>query len=131
MPFALLIIGVFLLIAGVRNTQDTLFTLVRGDFTGNNNFVFWIVSILIIGAVGYIPKLKPISTGFLVLVIMVLFLKRGNPQGIGGGIFAQFTTALNSTKTATPPATGVTADQQHATTQDLLQRLAPYLQPQF
>lgn len=98
MPFALLIIGVVLLVSAVRNTQDDLFNLVKGDFTGQGNFVFWVASLLIIGAVGYIPKLKPVSDGFLILVLVVLFLKRGNPQGIGGGFFEKFTGALKSTQ---------------------------------
>lgn len=106
MPFALMIAGFVLLIAAVRNTQDELFTLLKGDLTGPNNFIFWIVSILIIGAIGYIPKLKPLSVAFLTLVIIVLFLKRGNPQGIGGGFFSQFSAALGSTTGNTGSALG-------------------------
>lgn len=102
MPFALLIIGAVLLVSAVRNSQDDLFALVKGDFTGQGNFVFWIVSLLIIGAVGYIPRLKPISDGFLVLVLVVLFLTKGNPNGVGGGFFSKFTSALQSTQTAQP-----------------------------
>src|SRR5712671_4334194 len=98
MPFALLMIGVVLLVAGIRDKQDDLFALVKGDFTGQANFVYWVISIMIIGAVGYVPKLKPISTGFLVLVILVLFLKRGDPKGVGGGFFEKFTAALNITQ---------------------------------
>lgn len=97
LPFALLIIGAVLLVSAVRNTQDDLFKLIQGDFTGQGNFVFWVVSLLIIGAVGYIPKLKPVSDGFLVLVLVVLFLTRGNPSGVGGGFFSKFTQALQST----------------------------------
>lgn len=101
MPFALLIIGLVLLVAGARGKQNDLFSLVAGDFTGANNFLFWFVSILAIGAIGYIPKLKPLSTAFLVLVILVLFLTKGNPSGVGGGFFSQFTAALKGTETAT------------------------------
>jgi hypothetical protein len=99
MPFALLLVGLVLLISGVKNTQDTLFATVKGDFTGQDNFIYWFVAIIIIGAVGYIPKLKPISTAFLALVIVVLFLKKGSASGLGGGLFAQLTSALNSTST--------------------------------
>lgn len=101
MPFALLIVGFVLIIASARNTQDNLFALVKADFVGPNNFIFWVVSILIIGAIGYIPKLKPISTAFLVLVILVLILTRGNPNTAGGGFFEKFTQQLNTTTTAT------------------------------
>jgi hypothetical protein len=104
MPFALIIVGTVLLIAASRNKQDDLYTLVKGDFSGQNNYVFWVVSILLIGSVGYIEKLRPLSTAFLVLVILVLILARGNPSGVGGGLFQKFTQGLNATKTATTNA---------------------------
>ena len=113
MPFVLVITGVVLLIAAIKNTygQTTpsgspgLGALLQNDFTGQNNFIFWLVAMLVIGAIGYIPKLKPVSIGLLVLVVAVLVLSRGNPNNVGGGLFSQFTTALNSTTTATPAAT--------------------------
>lgn len=109
MPFALLIVGTVLVIAAARNTQSQLFTLVEGDFTGSGNFIYWVTAILIIGAVGYIEKLKGLSDAFLALVILVLFLTKGNPsKGIGGGFFSQFTQQLSTTQTATPSATGGT-----------------------
>jgi hypothetical protein len=109
MPFALLIIGAVLLISAARGTVTTgpnggpgLFTLLESDFTGQNNFVFWFVIILVIGAIGYVPKLKPFSVAFLTLVILVLFLKRGNPGSAGGGFFAQLLQGVGTTQTATP-----------------------------
>jgi|ERR1700674_5023947 len=107
MAFALLIIGAVLLISAVKNTSDGLFTLVRGDFTGPQNFVYWMVSILIIGALGYIPKLKPLSIALLGLVVIVLFLTRGDPSKAGGGFFEKFTAGLGST--VTPPKTATAA----------------------
>jgi hypothetical protein len=100
MPFALLIVGVFLVIAGVRNTQDVLFDLVKADFIGTDNFIFWFLAIVAIGALGYIPRLKPLSTAFLGLVIVVLFLKEGNASGTGGGFFNQFLKAIQGTQSA-------------------------------
>lgn len=111
MAFALLIIGAMLLVTSVKNTQGTLFGLLQGDLTGTNNFVFWLVAILLIGAIGYIPKLKPISNGLLALVIIVLVVAKGNPSNVGGGFFQQFTTALNATTTpatATAPSANPT-----------------------
>jgi hypothetical protein len=107
MPFALVTVGIVLMVASMRNTQDQLFTLVKGDFTGPNNFVYWFVSILLIGAIGYIPKAKPFSVAMLALVIIVLVLARGNPSGASGGFFQQFTQALKTTQTASA-ATGAT-----------------------
>jgi len=108
MPFALLIIGLFLLVAGVRDTQDCLFALVKGDFQGNDNFIFWFLAILIIGAIGYIPNLKPFSTAFLILLLVVLFLKKGTSAGVGGGFFTQFTSAISGATTPSGLLSGVT-----------------------
>jgi hypothetical protein len=100
MSFALIIIGSVLLIASIRGTQGSLFTLVQGDFTGPNNFIFWTLSILLIGAIGYIPKLKPISVAFLVLVVLVLLLSKGNPNTATGGFFSQFFSQIGATQAA-------------------------------
>lgn len=104
MAFALIIVGFVLLASAVKNSQGDLYKLFSGDFTGPSNFIYWMISILIIGAIGYIPKLKPLSTAFLGLVVLVLFLTKGNPSGIGGGFFAQFTKQVASTQTPQPPA---------------------------
>ena len=121
MPFALLIIGVVLLVAGIRNTQCILFAEVEGDFTGTNNFFYWFLAIMIIGALGYVPKLKPISTALLVLVIVVLFLHKG----ANGGFFQQLTAGFSSDTSTSTAAT--TLAQQQATTQGLLNQLSPYI----
>ncbi len=96
MPFVLIIAGVVLLIAAIRNTQQELFLLLAKDFTGPNNFIYWFLSILIIGAIGYVPRLKPVSDGFLILVILVLFLKKGN------GFFDMFQLQVGSTQKQSP-----------------------------
>lgn len=101
MPFALIIIGTVLLVSSVRNTQGDLYTLVKGDFTGDNNYLYWMVSILVIGAVGYIPTLKPLSRMFLGLVILVLFLSHG-------GIFEQLNAQLFGTRLDNSVAAGST-----------------------
>lgn len=100
MSFALIIIGAVLLISAIRNTQGSLFTLIQGDFTAPNNFIFWTLSILLIGAVGYIPKLKSISVAFLTLVILVLLLTKGNPNSATGGFFSKFFSQIGSTQAA-------------------------------
>lgn len=83
MPFALLIIGITLLVSGVRGTQTQLYTLVKGDFTGTPNYGYWVLAILIIGSIGYVPQLRSLSRAFLALVIVVLLLSKG-------GFFLQF-----------------------------------------
>jgi hypothetical protein len=108
MPFALLIIGAVLLISAARGTTETvasstggaagpgLFVLIESDFTGTDNFIFWFVAILLIGALGYVQKLRPLSIAFLALVIIVLFLRRGT------GFFSQFVSAISTSQVAAP-----------------------------
>ncbi len=95
MPFVLLVVGLVLIVAGFRGELSNLWTLLRGDFTGPGNFLYWFISILIIGSVGYIDRLRPLANGFLALVMIVLFLSNK-------GFFSQFTSALKRTETAPP-----------------------------
>lgn len=74
MPLALLAFGALLLIAGVRGTQDDLFALLKKDFSGPGNFFLWILAILLVGSVGYVKQLRPISNAFLVLILLVFIL---------------------------------------------------------
>ena len=100
MPFLFIIIGVVMVTAAVRDTvtdsavtkQQGLTTLLVNDFTGKNNFVYWVLSILIVGALGYIKPLEPVSRAFMLLIVIVLFLSNK-------GVFDQFNTALQGTQT--------------------------------
>ena len=97
MPFAFLIAGIVLAVSGVRGTTGDLTQLVKGDFQGKNNFAYWLASILVIGAIGYIEEFKPLSRMFLVLVVVVLFLSNR-------GFFAAFMQqAFTSTSANTIP----------------------------
>lgn len=92
MPFALLFVGALLIAAGVNGKSSDLFQLVKGDIESSNGrtgYLYWMVSILVIGALGYIEELKPFSRAFMALVVVVLILKEGNPQNPGGGFFQQ------------------------------------------
>lgn len=110
MPFVLLIIGVILCTAGVRNTQSQLFSLVKGDFTGSNNFIAWTLAILVIGGLGYIQPLRPLSRSFMVLVIVVLIIANSRSGAPNGGFFTELKTGLSSASapsasTSTAPTT--------------------------
>jgi len=95
MPFAFIIVGLILLVSGVRGTSSDLLTLVKGDLTGQNNFVYWLLSILIIGALGYVEDLRGISRAFLVLVLIVLFLREDNQTTGSGGFIVKFQQAIS------------------------------------
>ena len=101
MAIALLMIGIVMVIAAVRNTQGALFSLLQGDFTGTNNFIYWVVAILVIGAIGNVKQLKGFSNAFLALVIIVILLTHK-------GFFGQLQSALASTgATSTATNTGL------------------------
>lgn len=107
MPFLFISAGLLLTIAAVRGTNDDLLALLKADVTGKNNFIYWMVAILIVGALGYIPAIKPLSRAFLVLVVVVLFLK-------SGGVFQQFTSALSTTQTVNKTAANTSASTVNA-----------------
>lgn len=90
MPIALILIGVILVVASVRNTQGQLFTLIQGDFTGTNNFVYWLIAILLVGALGQVKAIKPLSNAFLTLIIVAVLLSHK-------GVIAQFQAAISTT----------------------------------
>ena len=98
MPILFGLFGLILIVAGVRGrvTQGnpSLVSLVKGDFTGNDPFWKWILAILLIGSLGYVPGLRPVSRAFMALVIIVFLLSNK-------GVFAQLSTALQPAKKTT------------------------------
>jgi len=93
MPVLFGIFGIILIVAGVRdrvtNGDPSLMSLIKDDFIGPNPFWKWMLAILFIGAIGYIPGLRPISRGFMALVIIVFILSNQ-------GIFTQLTNTFKS-----------------------------------
>jgi hypothetical protein len=94
MPLLLIGTGVVLILTGLNGDAAKLYSLVAADFQGPNSFVYWMLAILVLGALGYIRGLENLSKMFLVLVIVVLFLDNG-------GFFAQFQSFV---KQSTQPA---------------------------
>jgi hypothetical protein len=101
MAIAFILIGVILVIVAIRNSYAQLGQQLKQDFTGGDNFGYWIASLVIIGAVGYIPYLKTPSRMLLALVITVFLLKNGT------GFFSQLNSALKS-----PPQPSKTSTEQ-------------------
>lgn len=92
MPLIFLLVGIVLLVVAVRGkTAPTdLITLLKSDFTGQNNFGIWVLAIFGIGALGYVSGLKPIANAFLLLVVVVILLSNK-------GFFSQFSNAVQGT----------------------------------
>lgn len=89
MPFALVTLGLILIVSGARDTYKALGAQIVGDFTGSGNFTYWIASIGAVGAAGYIKPIQPLSRAFLALILLAMVLSNG-------GIFQQFTEALSA-----------------------------------
>lgn len=90
MPFFLAIVGIVLLVAAIRGQVGTLFGLIKSDFTGSGNFLYWVVAILALGSIGYVKKLQPVSDALLALVLVVFTLSNK-------GFFNQFMQGLSAT----------------------------------
>lgn len=81
MPLFLLLVGAIFLAAAIRGTAcggeqcyRVLFATMKDDFTGPNNFFYWIMALFFVGMVGYYRPLKPLANSFMVLIFVVLFL---------------------------------------------------------
>lgn len=98
MPFALVIIGLVMIVSGARDTYRELGSELIEDFTGPGNFTWWIAGIGAVGAVGYYEPLRPASRLFMALILISLLLSNQ-------GFFAKLTGALQKgPETITPPA---------------------------
>lgn len=89
MPFALVFIGLVMIVTGAKGTQSALGKQLVADFTGPGNFFYWFASIGVIGAAGSIPGFKPFSRMFMTLIIVAMILRNG-------GVFDKFAEALRT-----------------------------------
>jgi type IV secretory pathway VirB2 component (pilin) len=96
MPILLIGSGLVLILTGVNGDAKQLYSLIAQDFTGPGSFIYWLVAIVILGALGYVKGLEDLSKAFLILVLIVLFLDNG-------GFFAQFQAYVKQTQTPPPP----------------------------
>lgn len=74
MPLFLVIVGVIFLVSAIRGNQNDLIDLLKADFSGNNNFILWVLAIIVIVSAGTFKPIKPISDAFLGLVILVIIV---------------------------------------------------------
>lgn len=108
MPFALVIIGLVMIVTGAKDTHEAFGKQLVSDFTGPGNFTFWIASLGGIGALGYFPALRDFSRAFMALILIGMVLANR-------GFFNQFSAAMQAGPTApakgdsatTAPATGM------------------------
>lgn len=89
MPFAIIIIGLLMIVTGSRGTYAQFGSLVASEFQGQNNFIYWFLAIISVGAIGYIDSLRVISRLLLALVLISIIFSHK-------GFFAQFQQALKT-----------------------------------
>lgn len=90
MPFVLLALGIMFFVIAIQGTQGALFTLLKSEFTGPNNFLVWALAILLLGLAGYIKTVRPVTNAFLGLVFLVLILTNGT------GFFSRLNAAVRA-----------------------------------
>lgn len=67
----LALVAIVLIVAAVRDTQGDLFAAIREDIPA---FGTWGGALLAVGALGFVPGIKPVARALLVLVLVVLFV---------------------------------------------------------
>lgn len=107
MPFALLVIGLILIVTGFQNTYAQFGAQLDEDFTGQNNFFYWVIAIGLIGALGYIKSLQGFSRAVMALILIAMFLTMRNGSAQGAEFFSSFNSQLSAGTTTAPlPAGG-------------------------
>lgn len=117
MPFVFGILGIILIISGVRGTvtgsNPNLVGLVTADLTGQPNYTEWMVAIFAIGALGYIPQLKGLSRAMMAAVVVGLLLSNK-------GFFAQLEKeAVSTDSNVAQPKQGSTSSSLSSLTSGL------------
>lgn len=87
MAIALLFIGAVFLVAAIKGNHKDLFALLKDDFTGDVNFVYWSLAIIVLISLGNVKAIKPVSDALLVLVLIGLILAQYRG---GKDLFASF-----------------------------------------
>jgi len=104
MTLVALIIGLVIVVAAIRNSQNALFEALATDAPG---FVVWAAAIFFVGALGFIPALKTPSRALLALVILVIVMN--NYQAVLAGLQAAAQPGAGASSGSSPIASGSAA----------------------
>lgn len=88
-----------LVITGFQDTYKQFGAQVQGDFTGPNNFLYWMLAIIIAGSIGYVKSLQGFSRAFMGLIILAIFLSQNTGTAQGITFFKNLVTGLNQGST--------------------------------
>ncbi len=89
MPFALIVIGILMIVTGSNGTYRQFGAQLQKDFTGEKGFITWAMALIVIGLLGYINRLRELSHYFMALIIIVMIIRNG-------GFFDEFMKAMKS-----------------------------------
>lgn len=93
MAYALVIIGLLMILTGINNTYSQFATQLQTDFSGSKSFIVWILALGSVGALGYIKDLRQFSHYFMALILISFILSNK-------GVFANLQAALAKGPTA-------------------------------
>ena len=85
MPFVLISIGsiiAYLDYMGTGNLKAAGNLLKAELFTNNPPYYKWLGALVIVGLIGYIPELQPVSMAFLVLILLAIILSKSHYQAV-------------------------------------------------
>lgn len=112
MIIVVLLIGMLLVVSGIKGTETELAQQLEGDLfgkQGSTGFLYWLVAIIVLGSLGYIPYLEKPAKYLIGLVIVVMVLANSS-------VFAQLFNALPAIE-AQGPAHSVPLPQVASATQ--------------
>lgn len=89
MPIFLLLAGLILIVAGVRGKEKDLLSQVADD---GKHFVVWALLIIGVGVLGLSKTWRPVSSAFLVLIVVAFVL------GSYRSILQGYTQLINESK---------------------------------
>lgn len=69
-----MVIGIILLVTVIRGNQNELVELLKSDFSGQGNFIIWVLVFVVLVALGNWKTIRPITDAFIGLIIVVIFL---------------------------------------------------------
>lgn len=82
-PFVFLFVGAVFIVAGVRGKAQDVGDILKSDFTGNPNYLTWIIAVAAIGLLLANRYTEKVGTAFFALLLLVLFISNR-------GFFAEF-----------------------------------------
>lgn len=87
MAWAFLLVGFMVVVSAYKGTQKDLFQLLKADFSGSDNFFYWVTAIVVLVAIGTFQKIRPVTDAFLALVIIVIVIRQYQS---GRDLFGEF-----------------------------------------